>query len=65
MSNRSLTPPPRDHVRSLSLVLRRSRHNGSKVVVERVVEKAIAVIVYPVLSRTNYAKWYLVMRVNL
>jgi hypothetical protein len=52
-------------VRSLSLVLRRSRHNGSKVVIERVVEKAIAVIVYPVLSRTNYAKWYLVMRVNL
>jgi hypothetical protein len=30
-----------------------------------VVEKASMAIVYPVLTRTNYAKWSLVMRVNL
>jgi hypothetical protein len=30
-----------------------------------VVEKSTAVIVYPVLTRTNYSEWSLVIRVNL
>ncbi|WVZ83580.1 hypothetical protein U9M48_030712 [Paspalum notatum var. saurae] len=38
---------------------------GHEVVLERVVEKATAVVTYPMLTRTNYTKWSLVMRVNL
>jgi hypothetical protein len=65
MPDKSVTPPPRDRVRSSSPIPRRSRHSGREVVVERVVEKASTAIVYPVLTRTNYAEWALVMRVNL
>jgi hypothetical protein len=46
-------------------VPQRSRYSGRKVVVERVVEKSSAAIVYPVLTLTNYSEWSLVMRVNL
>jgi hypothetical protein len=46
-------------------VLRRSDHSDREVVVERVVEKASASIVCPVLTRMNYAEWSLLMRVNL
>jgi hypothetical protein len=65
MLNRSVTPPSCDHAMSLSLVPRRSRHSGCEVIVERVVEKATAAIVYPVLTHTNYVEWSLLMRVNL
>jgi hypothetical protein len=65
MPDKSVTPQPRDRVRSSSPIPRRSRHSGREDVVERVVEKASTAIVYPVLTRTNYAEWALVMRVNL
>ncbi|WVZ66256.1 hypothetical protein U9M48_015503 [Paspalum notatum var. saurae] len=38
---------------------------GREVVLERVVEKATAAVTYPMLTRTNYTEWSLVMRVNL
>jgi hypothetical protein len=44
---------------------RRSRDNDREVVIERVVEKASASIIYPILTRTNYSEWALVMCVNL
>jgi hypothetical protein len=59
-----LLTPPRERPRSPSLVPRRSRHSGREVVIERVVEKAMASIVYPVLTRTNYSERSLVMRMN-
>jgi hypothetical protein len=34
-------------------------------VIEHVVEKASALIVYPIITRTNYSKWAPVMCVNL
>jgi hypothetical protein len=34
-------------------------------VIEHVVEKASALIVYPIITRTNYSKWDPVMCVNL
>jgi hypothetical protein len=61
MSGKSFTPP-RDRGRSPSPIPRRSCHSGREV---RVVEKATASIVYPILTRTNYSEWALVMRVNL
>jgi uncharacterized membrane protein YgcG len=64
MSGKSLTPP-RDRGRSSSPIPHRSRHSGREVIIERVVEKASVSIVYPVLTRTNYSEWSLVMRVNL
>jgi uncharacterized membrane protein YgcG len=64
MSGKSFTPP-RDRGRSPSPIPRRSRHCGWEVVIERVVEKATASIVYPILTCTNYSEWALVMRVNL
>jgi hypothetical protein len=64
MAGKSITPP-RNRVRSPSLIPRRSRHSGREVVIERVVEKASASIVYPILTHTNYSEWALVMRVNL
>jgi hypothetical protein len=39
--------------------------SGHGVVVERVIEKSVMEITYPVLTRTNYSEWSLVMRVNL
>jgi hypothetical protein len=61
----SVTPLSRDRLRSPSPILRGSHHSGREVVVEHVVEKASAAIVYPVLTRTNYTEWSLVMQVNL
>jgi hypothetical protein len=60
------TPPPRRRP-SLSMMGRRPRGHsvGRGVVIERVIEKSSAAIVYPVLTRTNYSEWALVMRVNL
>jgi hypothetical protein len=43
----------------------RSRHSSREIIVERVVEKSTTTVVYPVLTRTNYTDWALVMRVNL
>jgi hypothetical protein len=39
--------------------------SGHGVIVERVIEKSVMGITYPVLTRTNYSEWSLVMRVNL
>jgi hypothetical protein len=60
------SPPPRRRP-SPSLMGRRPRGHsaGRGVVIERVIEKSSAAIVYPVLTRTNYSEWALVMRVNL
>jgi hypothetical protein len=54
--DQSLSPPPR-----------RPRHRDGRreVIVERVVEKSMAGIVYPMLTRMNYTEWSTVMRVNL
>lgn len=57
-STRSQTPP-RTRGRSPSRVRTR------EVVVQQVVREASGSMVYPVLTRTNYADWALVMRVNL
>jgi hypothetical protein len=58
----SLKTPPWDDPRSLSPVPRRSRNDDQEVVIEQVVEKASASIVYPVLTRMNYSEWSLVKR---
>jgi hypothetical protein len=41
------------------------REGGRQVIVERLVEKSTAGIVYLMLTRTNYTEWNAVMRVNL
>jgi hypothetical protein len=64
MASESVTPPMTRERLPLP-VPQRSRYSGRKVVVERVVEKSSAAIVYPVLTLTNYSEWSLVMRVNL
>jgi hypothetical protein len=43
----------------------RHRDGGRQVVIERVIEKSMAGIVYPMLTHTNYTEWSAVMRVNL
>jgi hypothetical protein len=50
----SPSPPPR-----------RPRYKDGGRVIERVVEKSTAGIVYPMLMRTNYTEWSVVMHVNL
>jgi hypothetical protein len=60
-----LVTPPRSRKVSLSPVPCWSCHSGREVVIERVVEKSTAVIIYPILTRTNYSEWALVMWVNL
>lgn len=59
--------PPRRSRRSPSPVPRRPLHRGGarEVVVERVVEKSTHGLVWPMLTRTNYTEWSLVMKVNL
>jgi hypothetical protein len=54
--------PPRRRGRSSS---RHSRHrdSGSRVV-ERVIERSTANVAWPMLTRTNYPEWALVMEVN-
>jgi hypothetical protein len=52
-------------VTPLFLVPCGSRHSGREVVIERVIEKSTAMILYPILTRTNYSEWALVMRVNM
>jgi hypothetical protein len=64
MASRSMTPP-QTRGRLLSPVPRRSCYNSREVIVERVVKKSSAAIVYPVLTVTNYSEWSLVMRMNL
>jgi hypothetical protein len=44
---------------------RRAHHRYGGRVVEQVVEKSTAEIVYPMLTCTNYTEWSAVMRVNL
>jgi hypothetical protein len=60
-----LVTPPRSRKVSLSPVPCWSCHSGREVVIERVVEKSTAVIIYPILTHTNYSEWALVMWVNL
>jgi hypothetical protein len=56
--SRQVSPSPPSH-------RPRQRDGGRQVVVERLVEKSTAGIVYPMLTRTNYTKWSAVVRVNL
>jgi hypothetical protein len=55
--------PPHDRLRSLSPVPRRLRHSDREVVIECMVEKASTSIIYPIITRTNYSEWALVMQV--
>jgi hypothetical protein len=50
-----LSPPPH----------RSCHRHGGRRVLERVVEKRMTEIVYPMLTCTNYTEWSLVMRINL
>jgi hypothetical protein len=52
----SPSPPPRRPCH---------RDGGWQVIVERVIEKSTAGIVYPMLTRTNYTEWSAVMHMNL
>jgi hypothetical protein len=54
MASESVTPPM-TRERSPFPVPQRSRYSGREVVVERVVEKSSAAIIYPVLTLTNYS----------
>jgi hypothetical protein len=42
-----------------------NRSSGHGVVTEWVIEKSVTGITYPILIRTNYSEWSLVLRVNL
>jgi hypothetical protein len=53
---RNVSPSPPPH---------RPRHRDGGRVVERVVEKSTAGIIYPMLTRMNYTEWSAVMHVNL
>jgi hypothetical protein len=41
-----------------------SRHRSGSRIVERVVERSSANVAWPMLTRTNYPEWALVMGVN-
>ena len=61
---RSPSPPQRRRL-STSPPSRRRRQRRGEVVVERVVEKSSGSIQWPILTRTNYQEWSLLMRVNM
>jgi len=62
---RSPSPPPRRRV-SQSPAPRRGRRGRGEVIVERVVkEQTSGAIQYPMLTRSNYQEWALLMKVNL
>jgi predicted NAD-dependent protein-ADP-ribosyltransferase YbiA (DUF1768 family) len=63
-SARSPSPPSRRRPLSVSPPPRRGRRSGTTII-ERVVPHAGSNIVYPVLTRTNYQEWALLMTVNL
>jgi hypothetical protein len=58
------TPPPQRRRQSPSPTPR-YRSFSHNVIIERVVKKSLAAIVYPTLTCTNYSEWALVMQVNL
>ncbi|WVZ56480.1 hypothetical protein U9M48_007001 [Paspalum notatum var. saurae] len=62
--NRSPSPPPRRWV-SQSPGPRRGRCRGDAVVIERIIKESGGGVQYPTLTRTNYAEWALLMKVNL
>jgi hypothetical protein len=65
-NNADHSSAPPSHLRlSRSPVPCRRGSSGHGVIVERVIEKSVMGITYPVLTRTNYSEWSLVMRVNL
>ena len=63
----SLTPPRRRQVpASPSPPLRgRRREDGPRVVIKRVIREMTASVQYPMLTRSNYNEWALLMRGNL
>jgi hypothetical protein len=63
--SQTCTPPRRRAVSSPSPPSRGSRPPELCVVIDRVVKEASVSIQYPTLTRTNYNKWSLLMRVNL
>lgn len=61
--DRSPSPPPCRRV-SASPHSRRGRYRG-EVIVERVVKESGGAVQYPMLTRTKYQEWSLLMRVNM
>jgi hypothetical protein len=51
----SPSPPPRS----------RRRDDSHRIVVERVIKEALASVQYPMLTRSNYNEWVLLMHVNM
>ena len=60
---RSNTPPRRRRL-SLSPTPRRGR-TGPQIIVRRTVKEANATVQYPMLTRTNYEEWEMLMQVNM
>jgi hypothetical protein len=58
---RSFTPPRRRRL-SASPEPTRGR-GGPKIIVRRTIKEANATIVYPMLTRTNYDEWSMLMQV--
>jgi hypothetical protein len=65
IGGRSPSPPPRRHRVSPSPAPRRGRQRGGEVVIERIRESGGGSTTYPMLTRTNYQEWALLMRVNM
>ncbi|KAF0921542.1 hypothetical protein E2562_009283 [Oryza meyeriana var. granulata] len=64
----SPTPPRLGRSQSLSPPPRRPRHrdaDGREMVVREVITEAGGLVSYPMLTRTNYTDWAVLMRVNL
>lgn len=64
-ANRSRSPRRRRSHRSRPRPSRSRDAGGREVVIERVIECGPGNIEYPMLTRTNYQEWALVMKVNL
>ena len=63
IGGRSPSPPPRRRA-SPSPAPHRGRQRG-EVVIERIREGGGGSVQYPMLTRTNYQEWVLLMRVNM
>ncbi|KAH7851042.1 hypothetical protein Vadar_006503 [Vaccinium darrowii] len=67
MSGTSRTPPRQERHISHSPPPRRNRHrdNGGPTVVQRSVKEVLGTVQYPMLTKTNYPEWELLMTINL
>ena len=57
--------PPRTRAASPARGRSRARRTGEMVVHQQVIRETSSAGVYPTLTRTNYAEWALLMKVNL